>query len=216
MPHSTIFDTPRRDGHSVRPWTSYDDRLLIQLRELEHKTYPDISIKLDRTIRACQQHYARLVQEREARYFDWTDEIDHDIIEGRRQGLTVKAIATQIATTMNGKPISHHAIEYRWLELKRENKVPADVLAIWTRKADLVWSMEEDDCIVALWTKGFTDEQIARAGQFKGKGMDDVVKRRRELITGEDPRYAKALGQKGGRNALEHALGVKKKYGWMK
>ncbi|KAH7095321.1 hypothetical protein FB567DRAFT_586649 [Paraphoma chrysanthemicola] len=216
MPHSTAFDTTPRDGHSMRPWTSQDDRLLIQLRELEHKSYPDISIKLDRTTRACQQHYARLVQEREARYFDWTDEIDHDIIEGRRQGLAFKAISSQIATIMNGKPISHQAIEYRWAELKRDNKVPADVLAIWARKADVVWSMEEDDCIVALWTKGFTDEQIARAGKFNGKGMDDVVKRRRELIKGEDPRYAKALGQKGGGNALDQALGVKKKYGWMK
>jgi hypothetical protein len=213
-----MLNTPEapRAPIEFRRWTTDEERRLLRLHEHEHKPWTDIAIELDRTPAACQHHYYGLVQEREAAYIDWTAELDHHIIELKRRGLNASAIAAELSSHGSAETPSTAAIEYRWLILKKKKKVPHDVLATWSRKAEVVWSTQEDDCIVALWVKGYADEQIATTAKFAGKSHEDVKRRRIELIKSDNPRYAQILGRKEGGSALERALGVRKKYDWMK
>ncbi|KAF2026690.1 hypothetical protein EK21DRAFT_73560, partial [Setomelanomma holmii] len=83
------------------------------------------------------------------------------------------------------------------------------------RKGKVIWSQDEDEAVISLWTKGFDDEEIARTVKFKGKSREDVKKRRAELLRKDDERFAKMLGREKGVSALERAMG-KQRYAWMK
>lgn len=101
--------------------------------------------------------------------------------------------------------------------------MPEDVLAIWRRKEEVVWSAEEDEEILELYLQGKGDEEIGdvvKKGklEFGGKSKADVMARRKELVRESSPLYLKMLGVVGVQKlngALESALGVKKKYKWM-
>jgi hypothetical protein len=126
---------------------------------------------------------------------DWTDLLDHTIIDGRRRGLTFKAISSEMNT-------AQFAIADRWNYLVRNKVVPEDVLAIWRRKDEVVWSEVEDRTILGLWVDGKEDDEIMKMVRFEGKSQTDVRNRRRELVAKGVPMYTEMLGVGGGKKEV--------------
>ncbi|KAF2129892.1 hypothetical protein P153DRAFT_418575 [Dothidotthia symphoricarpi CBS 119687] len=195
----------------LRRWTSEDEQMLLNLRDREKKDFTDIAKILNRTTAAAIQHYSVLKQQSEGRFVEWTHAMDEHIINGRRRGLHIKTISVEMKLTA-------HAVADRWYTLLREKKVPEDVLAIWRRKNDVVFTLEEDEVILRLWIEMEDDEQLVRMVSFRGKSQSDIRERRIELVYGSSPLYQRLLGiGDGGGNAphaLDKALG-KPRYGWM-
>ena len=137
--------------------------------------------------------------------------LDHAIIELRRQGLVMKAIAAEMQLPVQ-------AVQDRWYTLVRQHQVPADVLALWSRKEEVVWSEEEDEALLKLWLEGNDDDAIGRMLKLEKKSKDDMRTRRVELVRGSSPLYLRMLGGQGMkgtvRTGMEKAL-EKKKYAWM-
>jgi hypothetical protein len=206
MSTSTNKHTP---GHH---WTEPQNRQLTELRDILRKPWAEIAAVLSRSISACQVHYKLLKQESEGSFIDWTPELDHSIIDGRRRGLSAKAIAYDLN-------ISNHAVAGRWSRLQHLNLVPDDVLAVWRRKEPVVWSNAEDEYLLAMWIDGKSDDEITQAGKIKGKSPVDVKNRRVELVQGGGGGiYVRMLGvakENEATTALSKALG-KPKYSWMK
>jgi hypothetical protein len=173
-------------------WTTEDDRRLFTLRDTEENSWAAIATTLNRTVSGCQQHYYLVKRQREGLNVHWDDLLDHTIIDGRRRGLTFKAISTEMNT-------AQLAIADRWNHLVRKKVVPEDVLAIWRRKDEVMWSEAEDRTILGLWVNGKEDEEIVKMVRFEGKSQTDVRNRRRELVGKGVPMYTEMLGVGGGK-----------------
>jgi hypothetical protein len=197
----------------LRCWTTSEEHQLIHLRESENKKFEDIAPVLGRTTNAIQNRYSTIKQKQFSSAVDWTPALDASIIDGRRRCLPIREIAKEVK-------IPHEAISERWNTLRFEKKVPEEVLAIWRRKRDVVFSPKEDEMILQLWMQGKGDEDIVRMVNFKGKSQENVRDRRVELVNGSSLLYLKMLGVGQGRKdenetALSVAIGPKR-YGWMK
>jgi hypothetical protein len=194
------------------PWTPSDERHLIDLRDTHNTSWNDIATILSRTAQGCQQHYSNLKQATASSLVTWTPEIDHAIIDGRRRGLSSKDISAELG-------LWALAVTERWTWLQRKHRVPEDVLALWRKKEQVVFTQDEDESIMKMFIRDMDDEQIYKVCSWKGKHSADVAKRRRQL-TGEGAAgglYAKMLGvgDEKAKNGLEKAMG-KKKYDWIK
>lgn len=202
------------ERRKLNHWTPTEDQQLLHLRNTVRKPWADIATILSRTSGACQAHYYILKQAREGSFIDWTPTQDEHIVNGRGRGLSIKAIALEMDLTSE-------AVADRWSHLQRHKLVPEDVLAVWRRKEDVVWSPDQDESIAKMWIQGMEDDEIVHMVKFKGKSQDDVRMRRMELVNGGGGGvYARLLGVGGDREtkektALEMALG-KPKYSWMK
>ncbi|KAF2629994.1 hypothetical protein BU25DRAFT_262553 [Macroventuria anomochaeta] len=197
------YTTPRR-------WTPAEDHLLHRLRFIEHKTWPEIAQDLGRTTPAVQGHYQKLKVARSSSFEDWDTAMDHFIIDGRHRGLTSKEIGAEM-------DIPGEAVQGRWYELQQQRKVPEDVLAIWRRKGEVVWSGKEDEVILKAWMEGMSDDEIVECVRFEGKYKCDVRERRRILTKENGPVYRRLMGleaMKSVPHALDKALGMKK-FAWM-
>ncbi|KAF1920441.1 hypothetical protein BDU57DRAFT_561573 [Ampelomyces quisqualis] len=194
------------------PWTSHDERHLINLRDTCSTPWDDIATILSRNISGCQQHYSILKQATASSLVTWTPAIDHAIIDARGRGLSIKNVSAELG-------IWAPAVTDRWAWLLRSHSVPPDVLAVWRRKEDVVFTADEDAFIVKMYIQGLSDEQIYKECASKEKSRVDVVRRRKEL-TNEGAAgglYVRMLGVGNGevKTGLDRAMG-KKKYGWMK
>ncbi|KAH7401357.1 hypothetical protein BKA66DRAFT_405485 [Pyrenochaeta sp. MPI-SDFR-AT-0127] len=196
----------------LRRWTSDEEGQLLHLRDHEHNNFEDISTVLGRSPGATQARYNIIKQRQQSSYIDWTPETDQSIIDGRRRRLAIKDIANE----MN---LSAEAVAERWFTLQRQKVVPEEVLAIWRRKENVIFTPEEDETILKVWMQMRDDEQLIRIVKFKGKSQGDIRERRSELVNRHSPLYLKMLGIGDGKDnesdALKVALG-KSKYSWMK
>ena len=126
-----------------RDWTPTQNHTLLRLRDAEKLPWSTIASTMNRTIPSVSAHYYALIQAREGSRVDWTSQLDHTLIDLRRRGLAMKAIATQMC-------LPTQAVQDRWYTLVRTHQVPDDVLALWKRKGDVVWSESEDEKILEL------------------------------------------------------------------
>ncbi|KAJ4365929.1 hypothetical protein N0V83_008551 [Neocucurbitaria cava] len=201
-----------RPPAELRRWTKEEEHQLIRLRDQDHKDFKDIGATLNRSKAATQSRYYAIKQRQHSSAIDWTPEHDHTIIDGRRRGLPLKAIATEMQ-------MPPEAVAERWSTLQRLKQVPEDVLVIWRRKGDVNFSPEEDETILKVWMQGPDDEQLVRTVRFEGKSQADIRERRSELVYRHSALYLSMLGvgegKEGETDALKSALGTPK-YGWMK
>lgn len=204
--------SPSPDGtNHHNPWIQSENHKLLRLRDHDHASWPSIASIMKRTVTACQSHYYTLRQVQDGSMVDWTARHDHYIIDGRRRGLSIGAIAQEMSLTTR-------AVQDRWYALIRHHQVPEEVLALTRRKEEVVWSEEEDRLVLGLWLKGYYDEEIVKQVKFRGKSNEDVRARRTRLVNDHHPMYLEMLGVKREKavvkDGLEKALG-KKKYSWM-
>ena len=125
-----------------RSWTSAEDKRLFELYVIEGRTWVEIGEELNRSSNAVQNRYRKNRMEEEESSQDWTAFMDEQIINGRRCRMTTLQIS-------KGMGLAKEAVQGRWQELRRMNKVPEDVLAIYKPepKAPVEWSEEEDEAI---------------------------------------------------------------------
>lgn len=206
------MDSEPRAPIELRRRTPDEDQQLIALRDQDNKKFGDIGNILGRSVKATQSRYASIKQRLRSSFVDWIAENDHAIIDGRRRGLAIKDIADEMQ-------LQKEAVSERWRTLQRQKQVPEDVLAIWRRKGDVVFTPEEDETILKIWMQMRDDEQLVRMAKFKGKSQADIRERRSQLVIGHSPLYQKMLGlggkTRGETDALKGALG-EPKHSWMK
>ncbi|CAO2656423.1 Nn.00g052260.m01.CDS01 [Neocucurbitaria sp. VM-36] len=209
---TSIMIPEPRSPTELRRWVSDEEHQLIRLRDQEHKKFEDIAAMLHRSIAATQGRYYTIKQRQHSSAIDWTPEHDHNIIDGRRRGLTIKDIATEMQ-------IPPEATAERWYTLQRLKQVPEDVLVIRRRKGDVIFTPKEDEMILKIWIQMRDDQQLISMVKLKGKSQTDIRERRVELVNGHSPLYLNMLGVGHGKenetDALKTALG-KPKYTWMK
>ncbi|KAF2827577.1 hypothetical protein CC86DRAFT_405697 [Ophiobolus disseminans] len=195
----------------TRGWTTAQEHQVLRLRDHDKKPWAEVSSSMKRSVSACQGHYYIMTRAREGALVEWTELLDHRLIDGRRRGLDMKIISEEIS-------IPTHAVQDRWATLLRRHQVPKDVIAMWRRKEEVVWTTVEDEKILGLYLQGHSDEEISKLLKFKNKSKDDMRARRVELVMGSSPLYLKMLGMVGSKETpktgLEKAMG-KKKYSWM-
>lgn len=202
----------------LRRWSPDEERRAVIFRDQEHKTWHEIGIILDRSRNAVEHCYTVIKQRQHSSVVEWTRDIDNTIIEGRRLGLSLKQISINLSTVSDNKKLTSKALGDRWNQLQRDKLVPEEVLAVWRRKTEVVFTPEQDEKILKLCMQGLKDEQLARMVEFKGKSHAAIRERRLKLIDGHSPVYVKLLGSEGVKveesDAFKKALG-KPKYGWM-
>ncbi|KAF3047210.1 hypothetical protein E8E11_004324 [Didymella keratinophila] len=193
-----------------RRWTPDDNARLHHLRFIELLPWPVRAAALGRTNQAVHGHYYQLKIAQGASFEEWDVDMDEYIIENRGEGWNSKEIAQEMG-------ISAEAVQGRWYELQQQKKVPEHVLAIWKKKAEVVWSEEEDKTILRAWVNGKSEDEIAHSLRFEGKYQCDIRQRFRHLYREKGPMYRRLMGMEESRplpHALDKALG-KKKYAWM-
>jgi hypothetical protein len=159
-----------------------------------------------------QNRYTIVKQRQYGSVVDWTEPRDASIINGRAKGQGIPEIASDLK-------LPKQAVGERWQTLQAQNQVPEEVLALWRRKEEVVFTEEEDEAILKLWIKCKDDNEIAKTLKCKGKSQRDIITRRGELVKGSSPIYLRLLGVGQGKenemDGLKRAMG-KPKYGWMK
>jgi hypothetical protein len=196
----------------LRPWTVREEHSLISLRDTNNKTFEEIGKFVNRTTIAVQNRYTIVKQRQYSSVVDWTEPLDASIINGRAKGQGIPEIASDLK-------LPKQAVGERWQTLQAQNQVPEEVLALWRRKEEVVFTEEEDEAILKLWIKCKDDNEIAKTLKCKGKSQRDIIARRGELVKGSSPIYLRLLGVGQGKenemDGLKRAMG-KPKYGWMK
>ena len=204
-----MHNQPQPPATSQR-WTPEDDSQLMHLRFTERKTWAEVAAILGRTVHAAQSHYYHLRGNQHSSFENWDATMDEHIIDGRRRGLLPREIGVEMG-------LPGEAVQGRWYELQQQKKVPEDVLAIWRRKGEVVWTEKEDMAILEAWVDGKNDDEIVKTLAFKEKYECDIRERRRQLCREMGPVYKRLMGMKEEQpvlGALEKALG-KKKFAWM-
>jgi hypothetical protein len=175
--------------------------------------WSEIATALNRTVAAVQGHYHQVKITHHSSFEDWTPEMDHRIIDGRRRGFSSKQIGLEMY-------LPSEAIQGRWSELQKRKQVPEDVLALWRRKGEVIWSEREDEHILKVWMELKSDDELVKQVHLEGKQRCDIRERRVQLCSEMGPVYRRLMGIVGQkeddlvRGTLKMALGGKK-YAWM-
>lgn len=158
-----------------RRWTKADDETLVRLRGEEFKSFKDIGVVLNRGTSACKFRYFTLKKQSEGDGLGLPNE-DEQILNLRSLGLSLKDTAARMEK-------NHQEIADRWVTLKTEGKVPADILAICAQKERTGFTPSQDLEILQLWLMpGATEYQEFTTARLMRRSLADLRIRHAQLV----------------------------------
>ncbi|KAF2252458.1 hypothetical protein BU26DRAFT_502928 [Trematosphaeria pertusa] len=154
--------------HMNKKWSKEDGQRLIKLRDEDGLKWDQIASELNRGPQPVREHYKKLKEEALVPPdFQWTDELDQKVIDGRRQGYLVAQIAADI-----GLP---NGIIIRRTRHLRDKGLIQNVPR---GRPKITFTDEEDEMILRLWIAMTSDSDISVLLNLPGKTEKSVRDRR--------------------------------------